>query len=562
LIPEGRLVGQPVVLRGFQRRLILRIYDNPHGTRTAIFSVGRKNAKTALAAFMVLLHLCGPEALRSSQIVSTAQSLKQAAVLFDLTVKVIRLNADLDRYVTIIENRSTLICREIGSTYRSLSAEAKTAYGLSPVFIIHDELGQVQGARSALYEAAETGSSAHAAPLTLIISTQAPADTDLLSILIDDALKGTDDHTIIEMHTADELLDPFSLEAIKQANPAFGDFQNAAEVMKSAESARRMPSREASYRNVILNQRVQASSPFVTKSVWTACNGPVASLKGHRVWGGLDLSETGDLTALVLIACIEGIWHIHPIFWLPEDGIEERARADRQPYDLYAEEGFLELTPGPSIEFSFVAHRLRGVFDEFDVQQIGYDRFRMKYLRAWLVQEGFDEIELEQFVEFGQGFVSMAPALNEVESLLLQRKYRHGGHPVMTMCAHNAVVTRDPAGNRKLDKPKSRGRIDGMQALAIAAGVAVIAEPVTRSIYELEGVWPTELKEKAAKQHRLAEFLAYVRNTNGGATIANFIEDWEPIGSMVWDELQTGGLARVGQTGRLELTEAGARLLP
>ena len=78
----------------------------------------------------------------------------------------------------------------------------------------------------------------------------------------------------------------------------------------------------------------------------------------------------------------------------------------------------------------------------------------------------------ETFVEFGQGYQSMSPALREFESVLLQSRMRHGNNPVLTMCAANSVVTRDPAGNRKLDKARSRGRIDGMVALAMAMGIA------------------------------------------------------------------------------------------
>jgi len=95
----------------------------------------------------------------------------------------------------------------------------------------------------------------------------------------------------------------------------------------------------------------------------------------------------------------------------------------------------------------------------------------MKFLKPWLEKVGFDEDELEKFVEFGQGFVSMSPAIRELESKLLQKKLKHGNHPVLTMCAANAITVNDPAGNRKFTKQKASGRIDGMQALAQAVGV-------------------------------------------------------------------------------------------
>src|SRR5262249_46803869 len=154
-----------------------------------------------------------------------------AAILFSLAAKVVRLSPELSAYVTIRDTAKHLVCDELGTLYKALSAEASTAYGLSPVFIVHDELGQVKGPRSELYEALETATAAQEAPLSIIISTQAPNDSDLLSVLIDDALAGHDPRVVISLYAADEKLDPFSEEAIRMANPAFGDFQNADEVL-------------------------------------------------------------------------------------------------------------------------------------------------------------------------------------------------------------------------------------------------------------------------------------------------------------------------------------------
>src|SRR5215831_6481599 len=227
-------------------------------------------------------------------------------------------------------------------------AQAATAYGLSPVFLVHDELGQVRGPRSELFEALETSTSAQLAPLSIIISTQAPTDGDLLSILIDDALSGHDPHTICLLHAAPaDAADPFSLETIKLANPALGTFQNPDEVLAMASDAKRMPAREAAYRNLVLNQRIEAASPFVALQQWKACGGEPRDLRGCEVFAGLDLSETKDLTALVLIGCDirDGSWSVAPTFWLPSEGLHDRARTDHIPYDLWHTQGYLETTP-------------------------------------------------------------------------------------------------------------------------------------------------------------------------------------------------------------------------
>lgn len=472
-IPEGRFVGKRVVLTAKQRKWLKQIYDTP--TRTFILSMGRKNAKTAFAAFLLLLHLCGPEARPNSQLFSAAQSRDQASILFSLAAKMIRLSPDLNEYVVIRDTNKQLFCPELGTLYRALSAEASTAYGLSPAFVVHDELGQVRGARSELYEALETAAAAQDEPLSVIISTQAPTDADLLSVLIDDALSGADKRVKVVLYVADKDDDPFSEKTIRAANPHYDDFMNTVEVIRQAEDARRMPSRESAYRNLVLNQRVEATAPFVSRSAWMANKGaPLADFAGQEVWGGLDLSSVNDLTASVWVARpdVEGPWHVKADFWLPESGIAEKSRADRVPYDIWAKKGHITLTPGRSIEYEFVAKYLRQVFDTCVVHGVAFDRFNMKFLKPWLEKEGFSEEELERFIEYGQGFVSMSPALRATESWLLSDKLAHGDNPVLTMCMMNAVVVKDAAENRKFTKAKASGRIDGAVALVMAVALA------------------------------------------------------------------------------------------
>jgi phage terminase large subunit-like protein len=432
-----------------------------------IDSMGRKNGKTTFSAAITLLHLVGPEYVPNGQIFSAAQSRDQAAILFSLCAKMVRLSPSLSQFVGIRDTAKQLYCNELGTLYRALSADASTAYGLSPSLIIHDELGQVKGPRSELFEALETAAGAQANPLSIVISTQAPTDADLLSILIDDALSGADPTIKVVLYTASLDSDPFDLDTIKAANPHFY-LMNKDEVIKQASDAKRMPSREASYRNLILNQRIEASNPFITRSVWMENGAEPHPLNGMNVYAGLDLSSVNDLTALVLVS---DNGDVHSRFWLPEEGLAEKSRNDRVPYDLWAKNGFLLTTPGRSIEYEFIAYELRDIFNTCNVKALAFDRYNMKFLRPWLEKAGFSEEELERFVEFGQGFVSMSPAIRELESKLLQKQLKHGNHPVLTMCAANAITVSDPAGNRKFTKQKASGRIDGMVALAQAVGV-------------------------------------------------------------------------------------------
>jgi phage terminase large subunit-like protein len=461
-----------------------RIYDSP--TRMFILSMARKNAKTAFIAMLLLLHLVGPEAKQNSQLFSDAQSREQAGILFAYAAKMVRMSPDLSMYVTIRDSTKQLYCEQLGTLYRALSAEASTAYGFNPAFAVHDELGQVVGPRSELFEALETAAGAQEEPLSMVISTQAPNDADLLSVLIDDALAGNDPKVKVELYTAPTDLDPFSDKAIRAANPHFDVFMNRDEVRAQAEAARRMPSREGAYRNLVLNQRVTLSNPFVARTVWEACSAPVDedAFRTGRVYVGLDLSARIDLCAMVAIALgTDGWWNAKCWFWTPQDTLRDRAKRDRAPYDVWVRDGLLIATPGKSVDYEVVCEAMCVVRDECDVAEIGFDRWRIDVLKKELVRaEREDVAELLQPV--GQGFKDQTPALESLEAVLLSGKFRHGGNPILRWMAYNAVATRDPAGSRKLDKSKTTGRIDGMAALSNAFARAGVGEEGGRSFWE------------------------------------------------------------------------------
>ena len=465
-IPEGRLVGKPLELTPAQLAWIGMIYDSP--TRMFILSMPRKQAKTATTAMLMLLHLVGPEAVQNGQLYSTAQSRDQAAVLFGLAARMVRMSPVLAQYVAVRDSAKELFCAELGTRYKALSADASTALGLSPVFHASDETGSVRGPRSELFEALETASAAQDKPLTIVLSTQAPTDADFLSVLIDDAKQGKDSTIKLALYSVPEDADPFDMDVLAAAHPNW-ELVNHDEVRRMAESAKRMPSREASFRNLIANQRVNASNPFISRAAWEACAGEVDfSAFEDDVFIGLDLSARHDLTAAVAVARKEGVWHVLPTFFVPSQGIEDRSARDRVPYDVWADQGHLVLTPGSTVDYEFVARWLAGFCDDHGVRSIRFDRWRMDVFKAELSRIG---VELPM-TEFGQGYKSMTPALDTLEAEIANGNVRHGGHPVLTMCAANAVAVSDPAGNRKLDKSKATGRIDGMVALAMAIGGA------------------------------------------------------------------------------------------
>lgn len=486
-VPEGTLLGKPVVLLPFQQKFIKAVYDNPVGTSRAYLSIARKNGKTGLIACLLLAHIVGPEAYQNGRIVSGARSRKQAAEVFNYASKMVMMSPELSKLVRIVPSGKMIVGLAKNVEYQAISAEAKGAHGGSPILAIIDEVGQVKGPLDAFVEAIETSQGAYEGKAMLFaISTQAATDNDMFSRWIDDAETSKDPRIVSHVYSAPADCDLEDREAWAAANPALGIFRSTTEVEDMARRATRQPTVESSFRWLFLNQRIDASAPFVAPAIWKACDAPVLEgFEGLPVFGGLDLSEVSDLTALVLMAPKEveagTVWHVKPTFWLPGDSLRDKAKADRVPYDVWnapnAEgERFLEATPGPTVDYEFVAEHLRGLFERLDIRKIAFDRWNWRHLKPWLQAAGFTEEQLDGdnavFEPMGQGFQSMSPALRDLESLILNKKLAHGAHPVLTMCMMNATVKADPSGNRKLDKQKSRGRIDGAVALAMATSVA------------------------------------------------------------------------------------------
>ena len=465
--PEGAHVGQPLVLAEFQKQFLRDVYDNPAGTRRAILSIARKNGKSGLIAGLLLAHLVGPEAKQNAQIVSGAMSRDQAALVFNLACKMVQQSPKLAPLVRIIPSGKRLIGLPMNVEFRALAADGKTAHGLSPSLAILDETGQVRGPQSDFVDAITTSQGAHEAPLLIAISTQAANDADLFSTWIDDARQSKDPRIVCHVYEAPAGCDLMDESAWRAANPALGLFRSLDDLREQMTQAQRMPSSENTARQLLLNCRVSTFSPFISPDVWKANCANLRSFDGP-VFAGLDLSARTDLTALVIVGQVDGVWHVQPHFWTPEQGLADRARRDRAPYDVWHRQGFLRTTPGSAIDYEHVAADMLEILADLDIQAVAYDRWRIDLLR-----KEFDKLGADlPLIEWGQGYKDMAPALDALEAELLNGRIAHGMHPVLTMCAANAVVTKDPTGARKLDKAKATGRIDGMQALAMAMGAA------------------------------------------------------------------------------------------
>lgn len=484
-VPSGEGQGGPFRLREWQRKFIRAIYA-PQGrngrrlVRRAILSIARKNGKTALIAALVLCHLVGPESILNGEVYSAANSREQAGQIFKVAAQIVRADPELNTILKVVDSTKTIACYRNGSFYKAISAEAGVQHGLNPSFVVYDELAQAKG--TDLYDVLDTSMGARAEPLFAIISTQSNDPEHILSKLIDDGLSANDPTTVCHLYAVpEECPDVFDPSVWKLANPALGDFRSLEDLAAIANRAARIPAEENKFRNLYLNQRVSPATSLITRKEWMACAGDVEFHEGEDVYLALDLSSVNDLSALAMVSAGKKtrckVW-----MWKPKETLREHSNRDfghgNWRFEEWHKAGHLEVTPGKVIDHTTIALKLAEVCRLYNVLGCAYDRHKIDYLIRSMDaidmlahKEGDKDGDGLKLVPWGQGFVSMGPAVDAFETAVLNRDIVHPNNPVLNWNMANAVAVMDPAGNRKLDKDKARFRIDGAQALVQAVGL-------------------------------------------------------------------------------------------
>jgi len=473
-VTKGILAGKKMKLLPGQRKFIEAVYgrvsaDGRRQIRIAIKSEPRGNGKTGLLAGLALAHLLGPEAETRGEVYSAAYNKLQAALIFAEMKAIIEAvpefdaRCNLQRYGKVVE---VLEGEGAGSIFESLSADDKRAHGLSPTLWIFDEFAQAPN--SDLLDNLRTAMGKRSESLGVIISTQAANDQHPLSQMIDDAALGTDPSVYLQLATAPTDADIFDEKVWCGCNEALGKFLDLNEFRSQAELAKRSLSFRAKFENLRLNKRIDANVQFISDPDWAACADvvDVQALAGQPCYAGLDLSQTTDMSALVLYWPHNGA--VLPYFWLPEDGLLDRDRKEGGHYRTWRDRGLLETTPGRAINFKAIIKRLAEIRAQYDLRAVAYDRFGIKSFKTQCEELG---VRLP-LVEMGQGFVSMSPAVQRLEAAVLDRRLHHGGHPILRWQISNVAIEMDPSGNRKPNKKRATGHIDGVVSLMMAMAVA------------------------------------------------------------------------------------------
>lgn len=489
-ITKGFGAGERICLDEFQIAWIEGIYqDDESGeraVRTGLLSMARGNGKTVLCAALCLAHLIGPECEARGECYSAGATRDQSALIFAEMEAIIlatpwmaaRLN--LQRFHKRIEDSVT------GSIYRALASDGGSVHGLASSFVVCDELAQWK--RRELFDVLRTSLGKRREPLMLVIGTQSPHTENVMSEMVDYAgriasgeIEDRSFHGAV--YAVPDDAGPFDPVNWPLANPALGKFRSERELAEEAARARRMPTFEPAFRNLYLNQRVDAEPKAINPAEWEACGAPVdvAALAGRPCYGGLDLSSTRDLSALVLYFPDDG-GAVISYTWCPKENLAEREEVDRVPYRTWAKQGHIEPTPGRAIDKRFIAAALGRIASQFDLRGVAFDRYAFVDLQVILNAEG---ITLP-LIEWGQGFRSMGPAVDAFETAMLSGQIMHGMHPLLRWCAGNMIYETDPAGARKPSKNRSIDRIDPLVALIMACGLASRDEG--QKVYQGSGI--------------------------------------------------------------------------
>lgn len=481
----GEFEGKPYELIDWQQFIVGSIFGwvdagGLRRFRMAYVETAKGSGKSPLAAGIGMYGLMADNEPRA-EIYAAATKKDQAMILFRDAVAMRDLSPELaGRLVKsgVGENTWNLAYHAKGSFFRPISADDGQS-GPRPHIGLLDEIHEHR--TGYVVEMMKAGQKGRRQPLLFGITNSGTSKTSVCWEYHDYGAKVAagqiaDDSFFAYICALDEGEDPFKDERCwHKVNPSLRHgLPTLRYLREQVTQARGMPGKESIVRRLNFCQWVEAESPWIGSDAWFGCapedGFDEALLYGRRCWGGLDLSSTQDLTALALLfepVEADPVWRLKPQFWLPGDGLHDKADRDRVPYVAWRDAGWLHALPGRAIDKLAVLHKLAELASRYDLQEIAYDRWRIEDFKALIMQEG---VSLPPLVPFGQGFKDMAPAVDEFERMLLDRRLRHDGNPVMTWCAANAVVMNDPAGNRKVAKERATGRVDGIVAAIMAAG--------------------------------------------------------------------------------------------
>ena len=492
---KGKWAGTPFWLLPWQEQLIRDIFGivKPDGNRqfrTAFVEICKKVGKSELAA-AVALYLLYADNEPSAEVYGAAADRQQASIVFDVAKQMVEMSPALMKRNKLMGATKRIVNYSNAGYYQVLSAEVGGKHGFSVSGLVFDEI-HTQPNRQ-LYDVLTKGSSdARQNPLHFIITT---AGNDRHSIAYELHTKAVD---ILEGRRVDPTFYPvvYGLKDDEdwedeanwyKVNPSLGYTVDIERLRDAYREAKQNPADEVIFKWLRCNMWVSSTVAWIPDAIYMRGNEPIDmdALAGRDCYAGLDLSSTGDITALVLIfppRNEDEKYVLLPYFWIPEETIPRRVKANSVPYDIWEKQGYIMSTEGNVIHYDFTETFIMDLSEKYHILEIAVDRWNATHVIQNLEDNGFT------MVPFGQGFASMSAPTKEFYRLLMEGKIIHGGHPVMRWMAGNVVVDTDPAGNIKVTKAKSKEKIDGIVAAIMALDRAVRHDGESGSVYDTRGL--------------------------------------------------------------------------
>ena len=454
--------------------------------RRVFVEVARKNGKTVLAA-AIGLYLLDYDDEPGAEVYSAATKREQARICWDEAAMMRQQTAALRERIVAVPSTATLYVPATGSKFSALSSEAKTLDGLNPHAVILDELHAHPDRR--VVDVLETAMGAREQPIILYITTAGLERASIYTEISDYArsvVEGRidDDEWLVYVASLDPADDWEDPRVYGKANPSLGRTVQVEELIHERDRAIAVPGRRAAFQRLRLNMRTGQQDAWIEPGMWDACEERIdwAEFDGAPCYAGLDLASTTDIAALVLLFEREGRFYARPFFWVPEE-VRTRVERGQQFYAEWAAGGHLQSTSGNVIDYDVIRENIRDLAATYRIQEIAYDRWNASQLITQLMNDG------ARCVPFGQGYASMSAPSKELEGLLASGKLVHDGNPVLRWMALNAQREEDPAGNIKPSRSKSADKIDGLVALIMALGRAIVDDGANApSKYEREGL--------------------------------------------------------------------------
>lgn len=492
---KGKWAGTPFWLLPWQEQLIRDIFGivKPDGNRqfrTAFVEICKKVGKSELAA-AVALYLLYADNEPSAEVYGAAADRQQASIVFDVAKQMVEMSPALMKRSKLMGATKRIVNYGNAGYYQVLSAEVGGKHGFSVSGLVFDEI-HTQPNRQ-LYDVLTKGSSdARQNPLHFIITT---AGNDRHSIAYELHTKAVD---ILEGRRVDPTFYPV-VYGLKddddwedeanwyKVNPSLGYTVDIERLRDAYREAKQNPADKVTFKWLRCNMWVSSTVAWIPDAIYMRGNESIeaASLEGRDCYAGLDLSSTGDITALVLIFPPRGKnekYVLLPYFWIPEETIPRRVKANSVPYDIWEKQGYIMATEGNVIHYNFIEKFIMDLAEKYHILEIAVDRWNATQMIQNLEGEGFT------IIPFGQGFSSMSAPTKEFYRLLMEGRIIHGGNPVLRWMAGNVVIDTDPAGNIKVTKAKSKEKIDGIVAAIMALDRCIRQEGQSGSVYDERGL--------------------------------------------------------------------------